>query len=409
MSHVQKRSKGSYRLIVDLGYDAQGNRIRRTKTVKTSRKTDAEEELAKFIVEVKSGAYVAPEKLKFEDFIKRWDDHFVSKLEVTTQFNYRYQVNRRILPYFKAMYMDQVTTLHILEFMKHLEKPDKKGKIPGPATLVFLYRILRSIFSKAVIWNVISVNPMIGVEKPKENEPSLAYYDESEITALFTALEDKPTHLRVLITLAVTTGMRRGEMAGLEWKHINFDAKTAHIVITIPKFDKGEPIMKPPKNGKTRKIALSDSVLTELRIFYEERQVEKKKCAALKKDLWRDGAFDFLFCHLNGKPYDPQRLTKRWIEFHRAHGLKPIRLHDLRHTSVSWMIFKNVHAKAIAQRIGHKNIKTTMSVYAHVFDSVDQATAAVFDDITQPKKAVPVVPDWCPNSQNGAQSDPIVQ
>ncbi len=175
--------------------------------------------------------------------------------------------------------------------------------------------------------------------------------------------------------MAVTTGMRRGEIAGLEWSKI--DLKRGHLFITqsIPKLKEGTPILKPPINGKPRKIDLSESILTELRLLHAEREAERSELL----DQWADGKHSFIFCHPDGMLYDPQWFTKKWIDFHRRHQLKPIRLHDLRHTSVSWMIYK-VHSEAIAKRVGHSNIKM-LEIYGHIFESVDQAAASVFDEI----------------------------
>jgi integrase len=182
--------------------------------------------------------------------------------------------------------------------------------------------------------------------------------------------------------LAVTTGLRRGELAGLEWKNIDLERGTLEVKTTIPKIKDGEPVIKGPKNKKSaRKIALSASVVQEL----EDFKSEWRKARFQIEDKWEGGKYEFLFCALNGKPHDPQRLTKRWIEFHRSHNLKPIRLHDLRHTSVSWMIFKKVHSEAIAKRVGHSNTKM-MEIYGHIFESVDKAAASVFDDIVVPLK-----------------------
>jgi integrase len=201
-------------------------------------------------------------------------------------------------------------------------------------------------------------------------------YDEGEIRLLFEALEHEPLQTRALITLAVTTGMRRGEIAGLEWTKVNFDSKHLYITQTIPKFKDGEPVLKPPKNKKPRRIALSETLIAELQALQQIRTDELNDL----DDQWEEGKYSFVFCHPDGKPYEPGRFTKKWIDFHRRYNLKPIRLHDLRHTSASWMIYKKVHSEAIAKRLGHSNIKM-LEIYGHIFESVDQAAASVFDDM----------------------------
>ena len=110
---------------------------------------------------------------------------------------------------------------------------------------------------------------MTGVSKPKEDDvKEMEVYNEHEIAELFQALENEPTPLRVLVMLAVTTGMRRGELAGLEWTSIDLEQGTVEIKKTIPKLKNGEPVIKGPKNkASARKIALSPSVIQELEGF----------------------------------------------------------------------------------------------------------------------------------------------
>jgi len=396
----RKRGENSYQLTVELGYNAQGkrNQVRKTIVVDDPSLLRAPKrleehlnnELAKYKIEVEAGAYIRPEKMKFAAFIEEFDSKFVEvELEEKTKDNYRFQVKKRIIPYFGHMHMEQIKTMHINDYFDYLRKPeartDGKAGPLGSATLVYNYRVLRSIFSKAVEWRVIKDNPMTGVSKPKENDiKEMEVYNEREIANLFEALEGEPLHLRVLVMLAVTTGMRRGEMAGLEWKHVDLEHGTLEIKKTIPKLKDGQPVIKGPKNKKSaRKIALPPSVVKEL----EEYRSEWRKARFQIEDKWEGGQYEFLFCNLDGKPYDPQRLTKRWIEFHRRHGLKPIRFHDLRHTSVSWMIFKKVHSEAIAKRVGHSNTKM-LEIYGHIFESVDKAAAGVFDEIVVPIRKV---------------------
>ncbi|MNX80763.1 putative prophage phiRv2 integrase [compost metagenome] len=393
MPSIQKRGERSWRLIAELGYDANGKRIQEKKTIKVDDpallrapkrlQNYLDAELIKFQLEVEAGKYIKPEKMTFESFVEKWLAKFVeAELQETTKDNYRHQTNSRILPYFRHMHMEQIKTLHITDFLDSLRKPggrfDGSSKPLGSATIVYNYRVLRSIFSKAVEWKVIKENPMSGVKKPKEDDvKEMEVYDEKEIADLFRALETEPLHISVFIMLAITTGMRRGEMAGLEWKHIDLKEGTLSIEQTIPKLKNGMPVIKGPKNKKSvRKIALSASLVEELRAYYTEWRKNRLKHA----DKWRGGTQEFLFCRTDGTPSDPQRMTKRWIAFHRKHELKPIRLHDLRHTSVSWMIFKKVHSQVIARRVGHSNLKM-MEIYGHIFESVDKAAAGVFDDM----------------------------
>ncbi|AIQ63882.1 hypothetical protein PSTEL_13105 [Paenibacillus stellifer] len=394
---IEKRGKSSWRLTVELGTDASGERDVERKTIRVEDpellraprrlQNYLDEELVKFKMEVEAGHYIRPEKLTFQAFTEKWVQKFVEpELEEKTQGNYKFHVDRRILPYFGSMHMDKIKTMHITDYLDYLRTPEaclkKDGKALGSATIVYNYRVLSSIFSKAVEWKVLKENPMTGVKKPRENDVrEMEYYDEQEIQLLFAALEDEAIDVRVLITLAITTGMRRGELAGLEWKNIDLQNGVIDIKQTVPMLKDGKPVIKGPKNkASKRSISLSPSVINELKLYRTEWRKMKLKLG----DKWTAPTDqEFLFCRTNGEPSDPQRLTKRWIAFHRKHVLKPIRLHDLRHTSVSWMIFKKIHSEAIARRVGHTNTKM-LEIYGHIFKSVDKAAAEAFDDMFKP-------------------------
>lgn len=394
MAYYTQRGKTSWRFVVPMGYDAKGKR--RSPKTTTHRVTDPallrapkrleahlNEELTKFKMEVESGAHLTPGKRSFESFVAYWMDKHVSGLEFKTRENYKFHCKRRIIPYFGSMYLDEVKTLHIVEFMADLRKPGarldgKPGKL-GSGSLVYIYRVLLSVFTKAVEWNAIKENPMDGIKKPEEDDKKkIGYYNEMELEQLFDALGNERMLFQVLITLDLTTGMRRAELLGLKWANVDLDAGTLEVLDTIPAFENGEPIIKRPKNNESRKIALSPSVVEVLR---EYKDHQKKELRAIADNIFSVEE-SYLFLNLkNGKPYYPSSIKKMWYAFHdRNPQLKYITFHGLRHTATSIMISQQVHSKAIANRLGWKNSKM-VDHYGHIFASVDEAAAAVFEEV----------------------------
>ncbi|MFD7521396.1 tyrosine-type recombinase/integrase [Paenibacillus chitinolyticus] len=391
MASIRKRGKGSFLLVAEGGYDAAGKRMQKTRTVKVPTRRDAEKELAKFVAEIEAGQYIAPQKMIFSAFIEEWKEKFVLKeLEFMTQKNYLYHTDRRILPYFGHMRLDQIKPMHIISFLDDLSKPGarndgKEGGL-GTSSIVYNYRVLQSIFSKAATeWKLIKVNPMENIKKPKEIKGEMKFYDEEELTAVFEALEDTDIQFSMQITLAVTTGMRRAEMAGLEWQNVDLEKGYIKIVQSVPTFVEGKPLLKAPKNkSSVRRVYLSPYVVDDLKAY----QHHQRKIKFMMIDRWPDDGHDFVFTNNFGEPYHPQTLSKRWGRFLKNNPqIRPIRLHDLRHTTATILISKNVHAKVIANRLGHANTKTTMNVYGHVVDSADIAAAGAFNDIVTKRKA----------------------
>ncbi|OXM85815.1 tyrosine-type recombinase/integrase [Paenibacillus rigui] len=400
MPSIEKRGTNSFRLIIESGYDSMGKRLKKSKTIriddekllKTTRKLQdyLDLELAKFKMEVEAGEYIAPDKMLFSNFVEEWKTKFVEKhLEGKTIDNYLLHVRKRINPHFGHLRMDKIKTLHIIDYLDKLagagNRMDGRDGALGSATIVYNYRVLRSIFSKAEEWKVIKENPMNGVKKPKEALSSeLNVYSEAEVKELFEALQNENIRLRTLIALALTTGMRRGELIGLEWKHIDFENGIIEVKQSIPMYINGKPLIKAPKTASSvRKIALPHSIVEELKELQQHMRKERLKI----NDRWQGGEHNFVFCSWDGKPLAQNRPTKWWRElFDRHPQLKYIRFHDLRHTSATLLINQGVHAKIISNRLGHSKISTTMDTYGHVIQSADVAAAQKLDTLFQKTK-----------------------
>jgi len=396
---IEKRGENSWRLRIDLGYNPDGSRNRVSKTIvvedkallKTTRKLQEylEDELAKFKQEVLSGAYIKPERMKLADFIKEWREKYAVKhLSHKTLYTYEQCLKNRILPTFGHMKLDEIKPLHILNYLQKLEQDGGRsdGKPGGLASgsIEYEHRVLKNIFSRAVEWGLLKHNPLANVKKPKVNYQRNEPYDEKEVEQLLLALQKEPFHWRMMITLALTTGLRRGELLALEWKHIDWKEGYLSVEQTLVLALKGRVIVKEPKTKNSkRKVALPPSVLEELREYYAYRIRERDAI----KDAWKgckdqDGhERNFVFSHPDGTPFHHERPYQWFREFIKKNGFRYIRFHDLRHTSATLLINQGVHAKIISERLGHGNITTTMNIYGHALRSADKAAAEKFETI----------------------------
>jgi len=468
MAYFTRRGELSWRLVIPMGYDARGKMrtpmtktyriedpvllqtidklqeydptsLKATKALKKfldkkdvpvtvmrhAKKLDQhfDEMLMKFKIEVENGTHKKnPGRIPFAEFESFWDEHHVSGLEFKTRQNYRYHCKTRIVPYFEAMFLDEISTAHLVKFMTDLRNPETKigkrldGK-PGPlqsATLVYIYRVLKSIFSKAVKWKKLEDNPMDGVDKPEENDVKKpGAYSEAELEQLFEAMEKdiynetrykQPRYaferlmFQVLVTLDLTTGMRRAELLGLKRNKFVFTYNsekqiwngTCEVLDTIPAFEDGKPVIKRPKNDEPRLFALSSSIV-EMLIDYFNTIEKLMRIAAGKEnviDINNSEDDYYIFQNLKtGNPLYPSSIGKKWATFHeRNPHLKYIPFHGIRHTATSIMIAKNVHSKAIAKRLGWKSTKM-VDRYGKIFASVDEAAAEVFEDLLPTRKS----------------------
>ncbi|XID90468.1 tyrosine-type recombinase/integrase [Paenibacillaceae bacterium WGS1546] len=399
MANYRQRGSNSWELTVSLGRRLNGKYIRRTKTIiiederilRAPRRLETylEREWSKFKEEVEAGEYIAPAKLTFQQFAELWKEKYAEKhLARKTLYSYTINLNLRILPVFGSYQLDQIHPLHIVDFLESLGKEgsrkDTKSGVLSSGTIEINHRVLKNIFCRAVEWKVIKNNPAADVQKPKVIHRRVIPYDEQEVRSMLQALQREPYHWRMMITLALTTGMRRGELLGLEWKHIDWKSGVIDVQQSVAISLKGEIVVKEPKTRNSkRKISLPSSVLEELRDYYAFRMKERDKIG----DAWKgckdseENEHHFVFCHADGTPFHHERPYLWFRGFVKKSGFRYIRFHDLRHTSATLLINQGVHAKVIAERLGHGSITTTMNIYGHALRSADQAAADKFENL----------------------------
>ena len=255
---IEKRGKNSYRLTVSEGFDLNGNPMIHRKTVHGTKK-DAEVELAKFVTEVQNGLVVDGKSLKFSEFTEIWKRDYGSKeLAPSTYKRYCRMLETRLLPYFGHFYINKIRPTDIMKFYDLLEKDTqlvrKKGnngtKTKKPLsgkTILEHHRLLRAMLHRAVYWQLIVSNPAERVQAPRAKKPKRRSYDDEQTKILLENLEQlsiEDTKYKVAIILTVFTGVRLGELMGLEWQDIDFKNGIISIIVLVSIYQIWESLQK---------------------------------------------------------------------------------------------------------------------------------------------------------------------
>jgi integrase len=182
------------------------------------------------------------------------------------------------------------------------------------------------------------------------------------------AAEGTLLHLPVLV--AVTTGLRRGELLGLRWSDLDLKAGTLTVNQSIERI-KGKVAFKAPKTNKSRRSITLPAVTVQALQEYRAAQAEER----LKLGLGRDPR-GLVFTRADGEPQDADSLTKAFGRLVVATKVTSITLHGLRHTHISHLPMDGVHVKVVSERAGHANVNITLSVYAAYIPNM-QADAAL--------------------------------
>ena len=287
-----------------------------------------------------------------------------------------------------AMHGNSIATKSAQRISDALGKPLGKVFVPSeplepldPETIRKYHRVISTILGTAVKQQVIFSNPCERVELPKPTQKDALYLDENDTAQLLEHLQSAPIPYRVAIELLLYTGMRRGELCGLEWKDINFETGVIQIRRTS-QYLPGQGVFT--DETKTRKssraIKASASALALLR-SYRTWQLEQRLQIG---DQWQE--HDRLFTTWNGKPMHPDTLSGWFHDFIKDTGLPQIHLHSLRHTNATLLIAAGTNLPTVAKRLGHADTTTTSKIYAHAIQSADAAAAETLDDLLHPVK-----------------------
>lgn len=183
--------------------------------------------------------------------------------------------------------------------------------------------------------------------------------------------------LETLYLLAVTTGMRQGELLGLKWEDVDLGTGTLRVRRTLSTATGGGHVFTAPKTAKSRRsIKLPKPALFSLRKHREAQLEEKDRVAG----LWKDN--DLVFATRVGTPISRQDLiTRSFKPLLRSANLPDIRFHDLRHTCATLLLGRGVHAKLVQELLGHASISVTLDTYSHVLPSMGDRTATAMEDV----------------------------
>lgn len=394
MATARKKGKG-YEIRVYCGVDSNYKRIDKSKmwTPKpnmTAKQIEKELERQKvlFEEEVKTGKCYN-NKIKFREFADIWLKEYAEKNLAPKTYSRYIGLLERINQAIGHMKLKDIKPLHLNKFYDNLSekgiskrvKRDNNGNEIGdrrlaPKTIFAHHQLISKILATAVKWQLIDINVAERADPPKVSQKEIRFLDETDTKRLITLLDDEPIQYKTMIILLIYTGIRRGELCGLEWKDIDFSNRTMNIVRTSQYIGNKKLITKEPKTKSgIREIILSH---TACRLLLEYKQWQNYNIIELG-ELWNNT--DRLFTQSNGLPIYPDTVTDWFAKFIKKHNFPHVTLHSLRHTNASLMIAEGADVCTVSKRLGHANTSTTLNIYAHALKYKDLEIADKLENI----------------------------
>ena len=207
-------------------------------------------------------------------------------------------------------------------------------------------------------------------DPPAVPHTEISILDEQEMKHLLALLEEEPMQYKVMIKLLIYTGMRRGELCGLNWSDIDFERNLVHIT---------KAILYTPEQGifedtpKSRQSSRAINIPQEMITLLKQWKIEQCKQKLLLGDQWKNT--DKVFTSSNGDVMRPDSLTSWFQRFIKRNNLPNAHLHTLRHVSATLLIAGGVDVATVSSRLGHANKSTTLNIYTHAIKSADAAAA----------------------------------
>jgi integrase len=368
---ITQRSDGYFRIRYNLGTNPlTGKRKRGSVTVKGKRH-DAERELRRLLSSLDNNDYVEPNKIIVRDFLKQWLEMVHTQITPKSHEGYSEIVNNYLVPTFGGSHLAKLAPAAIQQAYNGWEKSGRKDKREGGLSArsrLFIHRVLKSALKHAVQLQLIARNPADVVKAPRIKKAAITTLTIEQSAILLNALQDTRLYWPVLI--ALTTGMRRGEILALRWKNVDFEKKTVRVVESLEQTNKGVRF-KAPKTERSRAILLPEYTVEELKLWKEKQTKELKELHVVSNS-------ETLVCaRQDGEPLWPTSLTHEFVKaIRKLPSLPRVRFHDLRHSHATQLLTSGIHPKIAQERLGHTTITTTLDLYSHATDTMQDEAAA---------------------------------
>jgi len=304
-----------------------------------------------------AGAHPAPAKETVSTFLDSWLEGTQSSLRPRTFVSYSQIVRDHLKPTLGRIPLarlqpQQVQLLYAQLLADH-----------APKTVRNVHVTLHRALAQAQRWRLVPTNVADLVDPPRLSRPEMkALSPEQARQVLDTARGDD---LEALWTVALTTGLRQGELLALRWPDVDLDRGSLRVVASLIRIVGQEPQLAEPKSRRSR------------------RRVELSAAAvdALRRHRASAPSIGYVFARPDGRPLSVTTTWKRWRALlERAH-VPAMPFHSARHSAATLLLSRGVHPKIVSEMLGHSTVAITLDVYSHVTPAMHREAARIMDEL----------------------------
>ncbi len=341
----------------------QGKRL-----IKYSRsRGEAQEWIQELQNQIRNGLTFNAAQLTVNNYLQEWLDTYQESIRPKTFKQYKQITEQYLMPGIGNLKLRDLRPDHIQALYTVLLKEGKSQR-----TVLLIHAVLHRALNQALKWSLLGRNPAHSVNRPKYRKGEMHTLNENQVKVLLKF--SKSTKLETLLWMAVTTGLREGEILGLKWSDLDWVTRTISVQRQLQRLKNQGLVFSTPKSeAGERPVMLSVATIRMLRGHHVVQFYEK----LFARDRWQEN--DLIFPSSYGSPMDPRNLYKNFKNLLNRAKLPDIRFHDLRHTAATLMLQNGIHPKVVQERLGHKDVTLTLNTYSHVLPDIQEEAAQKLD------------------------------
>ncbi len=355
-----------------VGFDpGTGKQVQKSVSGKTQK--EVAQKLKELTAALDAGTYIAPSKVTVGQWLDVWQEDYLVNVRPSTVTSYEATIRNHIKPRIGAIRLESLTTHDIQEFYNSLRTPSENRKALSSKTIKNIHGILHHALQQAMLNNYIRTNPSNSCVIPRATKKKVKPLNEYQIADFLKAIKGHKYESMFLV--ALFTGIRQGEVCGLQWGCVDFDDGTILIDKQLQSLrgktrgDSEKYSLVPTKNGKERTITAAPYVMELLWKTKQSQNANRK--------LWGN-AFqenDLVFTDELGNRITPQALYRAFKIIVTESGMPMVRFHDLRHSYAVISLKSGDDVKTVQENLGHATAAFTLDTYGHVTEKMKKDSA----------------------------------
>ncbi|HEY9078078.1 MAG TPA: site-specific integrase [Anaerolineaceae bacterium] len=326
--------------------------------------------IKKMLEQVESGLNATGARMIFGTYLKTWLENARGTIRPKTWQQYEGIVRNHLAPALGSIRLSELQPNHIQNLYGQMLKHGH-----SPRTMQLIHSVLRRALVIAQRQGLIGRNPAKVVDPPRYAKGEMKVFTDTQARQLL--ITARGMRNEALYHLAVTTGMRQGELLGLKWKDIDWSTCTIHVQRQAQRINGMGIIFSETKTRSgNRMIQFGQETLKLLAAHLKRQDLERKV------EGWREN--DLIFPSTIGTPLEQRNFYREFKELLKVAGLPDIRFHDLRHTAATLMLLNGIPLLVVSRRLGHAKPSITLDVYGHYLPGMQSEAAALMDELVTP-------------------------